>query len=605
MFFPLLTGLHAGSANADEKVKLYLQWFHQFQFAGYYAAQIKGFYEEEGLEVELTANPRGDSRPVEAVVAGAGVYGTENVSIVQRFAGGGPVRVLAAIFQHSPLIYLSRRDSAIRTPGDLVGKKVMTGSSDRYSELFAMLRNEGVKIDGIEINRHTFNIDDVIDKKYDVMSAYMTDGPWQMERRGVQPAVLNPADYGIDFYGDILFTSQREVDEHPERVAAFTRASLKGWRYAMSNVDEIIRHILTLDGIGERNITEEFLRNEAAEMQKLIQPEFVALGHMNPARWRHIADALIGLGALKSDVDVNDMVYRPARRDDYSGILNIVAVVAAGLLLVVGMIGIWTLLLRRQVKIRTAELKTEWDAREKAEAANRGKSELLATMNHELRTPLNAVVGFSQLLSMGLKGPINDDQAEIIRAIRSSGEHLLGLVTGFLDLSKIESGNYQFVEVNINTGQMLQEIITVFDDAVRKSGVRLSAELPPYLPNLRGDQLVFKQIFVNLLSNAIKFTPGDGEVHLVARVSDKAELVIEVRDTGVGIAQESIDTALSKFGQVDRDNSNHTNLGTGLGLTLVQNYIKMHQAAFRFESVVGEGTRAIVTFPQERIISSV
>jgi len=292
-------------------------------------------------------------------------------------------------------------------------------------------------------------------------------------------------------------------------------------------------------------------------------------------------------------------------QDDFSGLSNIIAVVAAGLVLVVGMIGIWSVLLRRQVRIRTAELKIEWEAREKAEAANRAKSELLATMNHELRTPLNAVVGFSQLLSMGLKGPINEDQAEIIRAIRSSGEHLLELVTGFLDLSKIESGNYQFVEVNINTSQILHEVIIVFDDAVRQSGVKLSVELPPYLPNLRGDQLVFKQIFVNLLSNAIKFTPGDGEVHLVAHINDNAELVVEVRDTGVGIAQESIDTALSKFGQVDQDNSNQSYPGTGLGLTLVQNYIKMHQAAFRFESVVGEGTRAIVTFPRERIISSV
>jgi signal transduction histidine kinase len=254
--------------------------------------------------------------------------------------------------------------------------------------------------------------------------------------------------------------------------------------------------------------------------------------------------------ALKSEADVSELIHRLVRRDDYSEILNIVAGAAAGLLLIVGMIGIWTVSLQRQVRIRTAELKTEREAREKAEAVNRDKSDLIATMNHEMRTPLNAVVGFSQLLSMGLKGPINDDQAEIISAIRSSGEHLLELVTGFLDLSKIESGNYQFVEVRINTGKILQEVITVFDDAVRQSSVRLSAELPPYLPNLLGDQLVFKQIFVNLLSNAIKFTPGDGEVHLLAHVSDKSELVVEVRDTGIGIPQKSIDTALAKFGQV-------------------------------------------------------
>ena len=300
-----LAGPGVALARPLEKVVLQLKWQHQFQFAGYYAAQEQGYYREAGLEVEIReATPGSD--PVRQVLQGEAQYGVGSSSLVLQRHRGAPVVVLAVIFQHSPLVLLSRRDSGISSVHDLSGRRVML---ERQSdELLAYLRQEGVKPEFLLQYEHSFKPQDLLSGRVDAISAYVTDEPFFLERARFPFLTFTPRSAGIDFYGDNLFTTEAEIRRHPERVAAFREASLRGWRYAMHHPEEIAD--LILRRYGERH-GRDYLLHEAREMVPLIQPDLVEIGYMNPGRWRHIADVYASLGMLPADFSLTGFLYGP------------------------------------------------------------------------------------------------------------------------------------------------------------------------------------------------------------------------------------------------------------------------------------------------------
>jgi diguanylate cyclase (GGDEF)-like protein/PAS domain S-box-containing protein len=359
-FGSIIKPVAAQSIDSDnvEKVRLQLKWLHSFQFAGYYAADKQGYYREEGLEVTLKEPLASNAdHLVDTVLNGGAEYGVWNSDLLNDRLSGKPVVVLAVIFQHSPYIVLSRKDTGIRTPSDLVGRKVAIGSA--LVQFQAMLKNEGLSLDSIEIVARTGRIDDIIDGRADAVLNYITDQPHQMHMRGVESAMLRPIDYGINFYGDSLFTSETEIRQNPERVAAFRRASLKGWKYAMSHTDELIELILLLPGVQERGITSEHLHYEAEQMRKLILPELIEIGHINPGRWKHIADTYVSLGMIHPDYSLDNFLYDPKPEPDYTWARWIFSSLAMVLILISSWATILFIFNRRlqsSVKVRTQEL---------------------------------------------------------------------------------------------------------------------------------------------------------------------------------------------------------------------------------------------------------
>lgn len=305
----LLVGWAALSGVAQarplEKVTLQLKWQHQFQFAGYYAAQELGYYREAGLEVDIReASPGSD--PVRKVVHGEAQYGVGNSSLLLNRHRGDPVVVLAVIFQHSPQVFLSRQTREISSIHDLSGKRVMV--EPMSDELLAYLKQEGVKPESLTQLDHSFDPLDLLAGRVDAISAYITDEPFFLERARFPFLIFTPRSVGIDFYGDNLFTTEAELRQHPERVAAFREASLKGWQYAMRHPEEIAELILKRHG--ERH-GRDYLLYEARQMVPLIQPELVELGYMNPGRWRHIADVYATLEMLPEDFSLKGFLYGP------------------------------------------------------------------------------------------------------------------------------------------------------------------------------------------------------------------------------------------------------------------------------------------------------
>jgi PAS domain S-box-containing protein len=305
--------------NALDAVSLHLKWRHQFQFAGYYAAIEKGFYREEGLKITLIEPGVGENS-YDAVLAGDAEFGISNAEIVERYAKGAPLVQLAVIYQHSPLCLLSIEGKQIKTLHDLVGKKIMMEPSS--ADLMALFQYEGIDLEDMHIIDHGFSADPLLDGEVQAISAYMTDEPYSVKQSGKKPIVFTPRTYGIDFYGDGFFTSRKQVEEHPERVAAFRRASLKGWEYALQHPEEIVD--LILSEYSQRK-TREALLYEAQVTSQLVYPDLIEVGYMNPGRWAYIANVFSELGMIESPVNMEDLLYQSDTQFPWRKVLLLVS----------------------------------------------------------------------------------------------------------------------------------------------------------------------------------------------------------------------------------------------------------------------------------------
>ncbi len=241
-------------------------------------------------------------------------------------------------------------------------------------------------------------------------------------------------------------------------------------------------------------------------------------------------------------------------------------------------------------------------AHDEAEAANRAKTEFLATMSHELRTPLNAIIGFSEIIETETLGPVgNVKYRDYASDIHVSGHHLLDLINDILDLSKVESGLDEIHEEAIEIPELAHSVWRLIQQPAEQQGVRLVLELPEDPPALYADQRKLKQILVNLMSNAIKFTEAGGTVTMNVWFRGDSGYVFQVVDTGIGIALTDIPKALSQFGQIQSD-LNRQYQGSGLGLPLTKALVELHGGTLDLQSEVGVGTTVTVRFPTERIV---
>lgn len=241
------------------------------------------------------------------------------------------------------------------------------------------------------------------------------------------------------------------------------------------------------------------------------------------------------------------------------------------------------------------ELKT---AKFDAETANAAKSRFLASMSHELRTPLNAIIGFADIMRLGVFGPIGSDAyREYIDDIWQSGRHLLEVISELLDLSRIETGLRRMSLVEIDPLDLAKDTLAMMPPR-QGAGIELGVTGTESCGAFTADRLAVRQAAVNLLYNALKFTPVSGKVWLAfRRMDDRIEL--EVGDTGPGLTTGQIDGLLSNTGGIDDDRLvTRKGRGAGLGIPIAKSLAEAHGGSLRFESILGEGTRAILSFPQ-------
>ncbi|MDD5274388.1 MAG: ABC transporter substrate-binding protein, partial [Methylovulum sp.] len=259
-----------------------------------------------GLVVELREGGPGVDYVAE-VVGKRAHYATGTPSLLIDRQQGKPVVVVSVIFQHAPDILAVAKSSGIISPQQLVNKKIMVKQNNQTPAVLAMLLNETGSLAHFDFLDQTNDLDGLMAGKFAAIAVYSTEQPYYFQQHNFPITELKPINYGIDFYGDNLFTSAQEIAGHPERAQAFLRASLKGWAYAMAHPDEAIA---VIKNIGSKH-SSGHLHFEYQAMQNLLLPTLVPLGHSNEGRWRSIADTYVRLGLLKPDYSLSGFVYDP------------------------------------------------------------------------------------------------------------------------------------------------------------------------------------------------------------------------------------------------------------------------------------------------------
>jgi two-component system cell cycle sensor histidine kinase PleC len=244
------------------------------------------------------------------------------------------------------------------------------------------------------------------------------------------------------------------------------------------------------------------------------------------------------------------------------------------------------------------------EARRRAEEANLAKSRFLASMSHELRTPLNAILGFSEVMSTEVLGPLNNAvYKEYTSDIHRSGQHLLNLINEILDLSRIEAGKYDLSEDSVHLVDIAEDCIGMVQLRARAKNITISDQFQAGMPAVWADEKALRQVILNLLSNAVKFTPQGGEILVKAGWTAGGGQYVSIRDNGPGIPEEEIPIVLSAFGQGSIAIKS-AEQGTGLGLPIVQAILAKHNGEFILKSKLREGTEAIAILPAKRVLES-
>ncbi len=241
------------------------------------------------------------------------------------------------------------------------------------------------------------------------------------------------------------------------------------------------------------------------------------------------------------------------------------------------------------------------EARREAERDSALKSDFLAKISHEVRTPLNAIIGFAEVMIEERFGPLgNERYRDYLRDIHSSGGHVMSLVNDLLDLSKIEAGRLDLSFSSVDANRVISECVSIMQPQAQRERVILRLSLAAKLPNLVADERSLRQIVLNILSNAVKFNQPGGQVIVSTALTESGDAVLRVRDTGIGMTDREVETALEPFRQIQ---TSRQTTGTGLGLPLTKALVEANRAAFSIRSRKGEGTLVEVSFPSTRVLA--
>jgi PAS domain S-box-containing protein len=254
--------------------------------------------------------------------------------------------------------------------------------------------------------------------------------------------------------------------------------------------------------------------------------------------------------------------------------------------------------LRDATQWKTTEHALE-DARKQAERANAQKSEFLARISHEIRTPLNAILGFAEVIVEERFGPIgNDRYKDYLKDIHASGSHVMSLVNDLLDLSKIEAGKLELAFEPIDANRLIQECVSLMQPQAARERIIMRLSLFEHLPKVIADERSLRQIMLNLMSNAVKFNEPGGQVIVSTALNEQAQAVLRVRDTGIGMSEDEIETAMQPFRQIA---TARPRSGSGLGLPLTKALVEANRAGFSIRSGKQQGTLIELAFPTVQV----
>ena len=349
--------------DTPQKVRLQLRWDNQFQFSGYYAADWKGYYKDEGISVEIVSALKNGGKILSAtqeVSEGRADFGIGAADVLIANDKGADLRITAVILQQSAARLYLKKDTPYSHVTDLTKLKVARNVNDLIDvELQAMLINEGINPEKINSYPHEQGIEHLISDVVQVMPGYKLTVPFTANKLGIDIKEINPLTSGVDFYGDSLFVSGKLVNQNPDLVTRFVRASLKGWEYALNHPEEIAEKISEqLKTVNHMDNFKEFNLYQAKVMKELTIYPIVEIGHINPYRWEKMYNSLKKIGLVKKDLNMDTFIFDPNKiQEEKDKNLNKIFIWVNGLIIILLiLIFTWIYSLKKLVNIKTKKL---------------------------------------------------------------------------------------------------------------------------------------------------------------------------------------------------------------------------------------------------------
>ncbi|MDM8548833.1 response regulator [Desulfobacterales bacterium HSG2] len=480
--------------------------------------------------------------------------------------------------------------------------------------------------DGLQLQKR---LSEIIRADYIIITAHASieSAARAVHRKEIVGYETKPLDMGrlLAFIQQVADRRQAEGDlqlalEESRRYAGETAALLKASRAVLEQSDFkcVARKILDIcsESVGftagyvalvsENGIQKEVLFSESGERDRTVYPhlhthscglEKEVCKSGKPVCENDFPGSQWAANLPESHAPLNNVMVMPLKiREKVVGVMGLAnkpgPFTRSDLRLAEGFCEFASIALNNAMTLESLE-----KAREDAESASRAKTRFLNNMSHEIRTPMNAIMGFSHILMDQRETSfLSDEYRQFLENIHASGEHLMTLISDILEISRIEAGKIELFEEEINLGDLMKGIATVYDPQAVRQGVRLSYAVDPGLPgSICSDRGKLTQIIINLLGNAIKFTPARKEVRL-KMLKEENSLVIRVTDQGIGIPHDKQEVIFDPFEQADNSNTRQHG-GTGLGLAITRRLAEFMEGTISLVSEEGTGTRVSVILP--------
>ncbi len=564
----LIIGQTVMAAPPPSSVTLQLRWKHQFQFAGYYAALHKGFYKDAGLDVTLKEGGPSVSA-IDEVLLGRADFGVSSSGLVKSYLEGKPVLMLAPIFQHSPQVLLSL-DKKHVTPSQVATAGVIgLQPGDESLDLKAMFVNEGIALDKLKINTDGLGLSDLLSGKIVAMNAYLSNEPFFLQKRGTPYSVIDPRQYGMDFYTDVLFTARAVEKARPEVVLAFRSATLKGWEYALSHQDEIIGLILAQ--YNTQGKSRDYLVFEAKVLADLIGADLIQLGHSNPGRWRHIVETYAKFGMIKFDFSLDGFFYDPnPPPPDMTWLYRLLA---ATLLVgsVIGAIAFYVHRINRKLQQANRVIERTVDE----------QHQFMDMLTHELKTPISVVT-----LTLG--------QITLQEPQKRRTEQALDDMNNIVErCQQLDQFEHQKLTMQVQRCRLPEILSQLQAHSPAPERLVITAES---LPDIESDPQLLGIVVGNLFNNALKYSPP------LSVITIRAEALTVAGRTGIQISVQNVPGAAGWpdpekiFHKYYRSPGAKKQTGSGLGLYLVHSFSALLGAQVRYD-VAQEQARFTLWLP--------
>lgn len=601
------------SLFAAQKVVLQLNWLHQFQFAGYYVAKEKGYYNDAGIDVEIREfNATTDLSTV--IESGQADFAIGRSSLLIDRAKGKDVVALGAIFQESPLVLLTRDDTGIETIADLKNRRIMlTTDAKITASIMAMLFSNGLSENDVRLVPHSFDLNDLVNNKTDAMAAYISNEPIRLAERGIGYKIFSPKDYGFHFYSDILFTSSAFIEKNPQLTEAFYEATIKGWEYAFDHISETAEIIKKKYNTQNKSLIQ--LIKEGESLKQLAYNENGTIGYLDCNHLNDIVKVYKVLGLVTTDVDMDSFIYANNHPGEVAFILQYDDIFHLVLIAILTVFSLGSTLLF--ISLRKHWLLTKYSLKEEIahqseeiEKQNRlimqqskiaAVGEMLSNIAHQWRQPLNIislnVVKIETSLLLGSEMD-KDSLLSISSNINSQAQYLSETIDDFRNFYNADIESIETFSVQDAVNKLNELTRETFKNSKIETVIQMQECIVTY------NQSLLIQSLLNIYNNAIDAITERDRTHKYFFIDiecDEENVVISLKDSGGGIDDAVLPKIFEPY-----YTTKHKSKGTGLGLYITYRIINEH---FKGEVMVDnveydymghhlKGTEFVITIPR-------